>query len=227
VCPDKAESPPPERDWRHPGVGPTEIKDALSDFATVLAVVNPVMVSLQFITAVQHEPPATHARIALRAATIAAVILVVAIVIGQPLLEGLGVSLASFRIAGGMVLTLIGLRMILGEPRRPESPPETGRDVAVFPLAMPIISGPGAITAVILATDDYQYTIAQQAVTTVLVLLVLLSCYIAMRGAGWLSRLLGSVGVNVITRVMGLVLAALAVEVIIAGIKTQFGIVAR
>src|SRR5262245_61596860 len=107
---------------RHPGVGPTEIKDALADFATVLAVVNPVMVSLQFITTVQHEPPATHARIALRASIIAATILVVAIVIGQPILEGLGVSLASFRIAGGMVLTLIGLRMILGEPRRAEGP---------------------------------------------------------------------------------------------------------
>ena len=207
--------------------GPSEIRDAVSDFATVLAVVNPVMVSLQFITTVQHEPPATHARIALRASIIAAAILVAAIVVGQPILEGLGVSLASFRIAGGMVLTLIGLRMILSEPSTAAAPTETGRDVAVFPLAMPTISGPGAITAVILATDDYQYTIGQQAVTTVLVLLVLLSCYVAMRCAGWLSRLLGSVGVNVITRVMGLVLAALAVEVIIAGIKTQFGLAVR
>jgi multiple antibiotic resistance protein len=208
-------------------VSPAEITAALNDFATVLAVVNPVMVSLQFITTVQHEPPATHARIALRASIIAAVILVVAIVIGQLILEGLGVSLASFRIAGGMVLTLIGLRMILGEPGRAERPAETGRDVAVFPLAMPIIAGPGAITAVILATDDYQYTIAQQAVTTTLVLLVLVSCYIAMRSAGLVARALGTVGINVITRVMGLVLAALAVEVIIAGIKTQFGLGGR
>jgi multiple antibiotic resistance protein len=77
---------------------------------------------------------------------------------------------------------------------------------------------------VILATDNDQYTIAEQAVTTVLVLLVLLSCYAAMRGAGLLARALGTVGTNVVTRVMGLVLAALAVEIIIAGIKTQFGV---
>lgn len=205
-------------------MGPAEIREALADFATVLAVVNPVMVSLQFIGIVQHEPPATHPRIALRASLIAASILVAAIVGGQPLLETLGVSLASFRIAGGMVLTLIGLRMILGEPRRPDGGAETGHDVAVFPLAMPTISGPGAITAVILVTDDNVYTIAQQAVTTVLVLLVLVTCYAAMRGAGLIMRVLGTVGTNVVTRVMGLVLAALAVEVIIAGIKAQFGL---
>jgi multiple antibiotic resistance protein len=200
------------------------LKDILADFATVLAVVNPVMVALRFIGVVHHEPPETHARIALRASVIAAAILVAAIVVGQPLLQALGVSLASVRIAGGLVLILIGLRMILGEPARPDRPDEAGRDVAVFPLAMPVIAGPGAITAVILATDDVQYTIGEQAVTTVLTLLVLAACYGAMRGAAVLARALGAVGINVITRLMGLVLTALAVEVIIAGIKAQFGL---
>jgi len=205
-------------------VSPAEITAALSDFATVLAVVNPVMVSLQFIGIVQHEAPAAHARLALRASLIAAAILVAAIVIGQPLLEALGVTLASFRIAGGMLLTLIGMRMILGEPRRAADNVEPGRDVAVFPLAMPTIAGPGAITAVILTTDDNTYSIAQQAITTGLMLLVLATCYAAMRSAGLIMRALGAVGTNVVTRVMGLVLAALAVEIIIAGIKAQFGL---
>jgi multiple antibiotic resistance protein len=205
-------------------VSPTDLKEALGDFVTVLAVVNPIMVALRFVGIVHHEPAATHPRIAARATIIAAIILVGAIAVGQPLLAGLGISLAAFRIAGGLVLTLIALRMILDEPRRSVAEAAEGRDVAVFPLAMPTIAGPGAITAVILVTDDDLFTVPQQAMTTLLLLVVLVTCYMAMRGAGLLMRVLGTVGTNVVTRLMGLVLAALAVEVIIAGIKAEFGL---
>lgn len=146
-------------------------------------------------------------------------ILLVFIAIGQLVLEALGIDLASFRIAGGLVLLVIALRMVLAETETSSDTDAPLRgNVAVFPLAMPFIAGPASIMAVVLLTDNNVYTVWQQAETAVLLLLVLAFTYACLVGAELVQRLLGQTGASVVSRIMGLILAALAVQSILTGL---------
>ena len=132
----------------------------LTDAVAFFVVVNPIALVPLFISITRQEPPSSRRRIALRGVVIAALILIVFIVVGQILLRALGVTLPSFRIAGGVVLFVIVVKMIfenepVGEPAGggESNAAVGGQDVSVFPLAMPFIAGPGAIlTAVLLTT---------------------------------------------------------------------------
>jgi multiple antibiotic resistance protein len=137
------------------------------------------------------QSTAARQRIAGQAVIIAAAILLAFIAIGQILLEALGVDLASFRIAGGLVLLVIALRMVLDEPRTAVTNHPARENVAIFPLAMPLIAGPGAILAVVLLTDNNVYTIWQQVETAALLLVVLALTYGCLVGAELTQRLLG------------------------------------
>jgi multiple antibiotic resistance protein len=203
----------------------------LTDAVTFFVVVNPLGLVPLFIALTRSEPPSSRAGIASRGIIIAAIILVAFIAVGQIVLNAMGVSLASFRIAGGLVLLVIAMRMILEDEPAVERADADGtrtvqrdRDVAVFPLALPYIAGPGTIMAAMLLTDNDRFSIPQQAVTTAILFLVLAVTYGTLRAADAVHRLLGSTGANVLTRVMGLVLASLAVEGILAGIRGAFSL---
>jgi multiple antibiotic resistance protein len=189
------------------------------DLVTLFVVVNPIGVVPLFVAVAGHESATARRRIAGQAIIISAVILLAFIAIGQIVLEALGIDLASFRIAGGLVLLVIALRMVLEETRitSDTNTPPRG-NVAVFPLAMPFIAGPASIMAVVLLTDNNVYTIWQQAETAVLLLLVLGFTYACLVGAEFVQRLLGPTGANVVSRIMGLILAALAVQSILTGL---------
>ena len=179
------------------------------DLVTLFVVVNPVGVVPLFLAVAGHESAAARRRIAGQAIIISAVILLAFIAVGQIVLEALGIDLASFRIAGGLVLLVIALRMVLEETRTTsgaDTPPRG--NVAVFPLAMPFIAGPASIMAVVLLTDNNVYTVWQQAETAALLLLVLAFTYACLVGAEFVQRLLGPTGANVVSRIMGLILAA-------------------
>ena len=134
------------------------------------------------------------------------------------MLEALGINLASFRIAGGLVLLIIALRMVLAEANTPRTDGSAFHgNIAVFPLAMPFIAGPASIMAVVLLTDNNVYTVWQQVETATLLLVVLGFTYGCLVGAEFVQRLLGATGANVISRIMGLILAALAVQSILSG----------
>jgi multiple antibiotic resistance protein len=189
------------------------------DLVTLFVVVNPIGVVPLFVAVAGHESAAARRRVAGQAIIISAVILLAFIAIGQIVLEALGIDLASFRIAGGLVLLVIALRMVLEETRTTsgtDAPPRG--NVAVFPLAMPFIAGPASIMAVVLLTDNNIYTVWQQAETAVLLLLVLAFTYACLVGAGAVQRLLGPTGANVVSRIMGLILAALAVQSMLTGV---------
>jgi multiple antibiotic resistance protein len=189
------------------------------DLVTLFVVVNPIGVVPLFVAVAGHESAAARRRIAGQAIIISAVILLAFIAIGQIVLEALGIDLASFRIAGGLVLLVIALRMVLAEERISSGADTSLRDnVAVFPLAMPFIAGPASIMAVVLLTDNNVYTVWQQAETAALLLLVLAFTYACLVGAEFVQRLLGSTGANVVSRIMGLILAALAVQSILTGL---------
>ena len=138
---------------------------------------------------------------------------------GQIVLEALEIDLASFRIAGGLVLLVIALRMVLEETRTAtvDTSGFSG-NIAVFPLAMPFIAGPASIMAVVLLTDSNVYTVSHKVQTAILLLLVLGFTYGCLVAADFVQRLFGSTGANVVSRIMGLILAALAVQSILTGL---------
>jgi multiple antibiotic resistance protein len=151
---------------------------------------------------------------------IAAMILLVFIAFGQILLEALGIDLASFRIAGGLVLLVIALRMILEDVRATVPSIAVARgDVAVFPLAMPFIAGPASIMAVVLLSDNNVYTVWQQIETGALTLVVLALTYCGLVAADFVQRVLGPTGANVVSRIMGLILSALAIQSLLTGMR--------
>src|SRR5437868_15014558 len=157
-------------------------------------------------------------KVAFRATVYAAIVLVVAVVIGQILLDAIGIHLLSLKLAGGLILFVFSLKMLFGEMDSDTGPPEPGKDIAVFPLAVPSIAGPGAIMAVIVLTDNDVYTVPEQAETGVVLLVVLLVTYIFLRFSDFILRVIGQQGAAVLVRVMGIILASLAVEIVLTAL---------
>ena len=143
----------------------------------------------------------------------AALILVGAIVVGQLLLGAMGISLISFQVAGGVILFLFGLQMIFSDNTAHTSG-EPRHDISVFPLAIPATASPGAILAVILITDNNVYTVQEQMITTATMLVVLITTLVLLLFSGGIIRIIGNGGASLLTRIMGMILAALSVEFI-------------
>ena len=173
---------------------------------------------------------AAHRRaMAIRAVGVASAILLVFALFGEDLLRGLGISLASFRIAGGIMLFLIALEMVFEKrtQRREDraqkvaDDPEAD-DVSIFPMAMPMIAGPGSIASVMLLmarNDGVERTLVVLAALAAILLLTL----VALLLAAPLMRLLGAKIEAVITRLLGVLLAALAVQFVMDGLQVSLG----
>jgi multiple antibiotic resistance protein len=137
-------------------------------------------------------------------------------VVGQIFLGSLGIRLAAFQLAGGIIFFLFGVQMVFGSgAAAPSTGAEPGHDVAVFPLAVPSIASPGSILAVVILTDNREFSVAQQAVTTLVLLGVLGVTLILLLQANRVHRLLGDAGSTLLVRILGLVLAAMAVEMVL------------
>jgi multiple antibiotic resistance protein len=136
----------------------------------------------------------------------------------------MGVPLLAFQIAGGVVLFLFALTMIFGESK-PDGETEMLRsvqDTAIFPLATPSIASPGAMMAVVLLTENQSHTLLDQTITAVIMLLVVSMAFGLMLMAGTISRLIGSGGASIVSRVMGLILASIAATHVLEGAKEYF-----
>ncbi|WP_371157966.1 MarC family protein [Jannaschia sp. 2305UL9-9] len=190
------------------------------EFVTLLVVIDPVGSIPVFLFAVQDVPRALHRKFALRAVAISALVLLAFLVGGQLLLETLGLRLGSFQIAGGVILFLFAMTMIFGDSKPAREIEEAERDHlagAVFPLAMPSIASPGAMLAIVILTDNHTETIGSQAVTATLLLLVLGLTLVLLLAASFVHRVIGNTGASVISRMMGIVLATIAVDSILGG----------
>jgi multiple antibiotic resistance protein len=185
------------------------------DFATIWTTIDPIGNVAIFAGLTASLTRAERRRTALRACVYAAVILVVAVVAGQIILDAIGIHLHSLKVAGGIILFLFGLQMLFGRLDAEPKAPEPGRDLAVFPLAVPSIAGPGAMMAVILLTDNDVYTVAEQAQTGVVLLVVLLLTYILLLFSDAILRVIGRQGAAILVRVMGIILCSLAVEIVL------------
>ncbi len=153
-------------------------------------------------------------RVARRATTYAGIILVGAVVAGQVILDAMGIHLLSLKLAGGIILFLFALKMLFGSMESEADAPEEGRDIAVFPLAVPSIAGPGTIMAVIVQTDNDVYTVPEQAATAGIMLLVLFLTYVLFLLSDAILKVIGRQGASILVRVMGILLASLSVELV-------------
>ena len=200
------------------------MQEIITTILFLFAVIDPFGSVPVYLEATKSFDLAEKKKIAMRASVVAFFILLFFIVIGQFILEGMKVSLDAFQISGGVILFLFALTMIFGEGK-PSSEKESIKDykhVTIFPIAIPSIASPGAIMAVVLMTDNHIYTIQQQIITSILVLLVIGITCVFLLGANHIQKRIGEYGISVISKVMGLILAAYAVQSILMGLKSFF-----
>ena len=195
------------------------LEKIIRDFMTIWTTVDPITNLALFasLTAGMHR--SERRRIAWRASLYAAIILVVAVIIGQIVLDAMGIRLRSLQVAGGCILFVFGLQMVFGWIDQSGVSVEKGRDLAVFPLAVPAIAGPGAITAIILLTDNDVYSVNERVQTAVVLLVVLVLNYVLLLLSDAILRIIGQQGAAVLTRVMGIILTALSVEFVLTGLS--------
>ena len=190
------------------------------EFVTILVVIDPIGSIPVYFYAVQSVPQRLHRRFAIRAVGVATVVLLAFLIGGQILIETLGLRLGSFQIAGGIVLFLFALTMIFGDTKAKQEIAEAEREDlsgAVYPLAIPSIASPGAMLAIVILTDNHTNSLGDQAITAGLLILVLVITLLVLLAASYIYRILGNTGVSIISRVMGLVLATIAVDAILTG----------
>lgn len=190
------------------------------------AVIDPIGTIPVFLEATKNFNIPTKKKVAINAVLIAAGVLIFFLVAGQFLLEYMRISLPAFEISGGFVLFVFALTMIFGQGK-PEEEKNMIRDfkhVTVFPIAIPSIASPGAITAIVLLTDNYRYTIFEQLITAILMLVILGATLFLMLLANQVQKRIGDTGIIVISKIMGLILAAVAIESILAGIKAYYSL---
>lgn len=194
-------------------------------FVTLLIVIDPIGIASIFIALTRESDSSLRRKMALRGTLIASSILFVFFFVGDELLKVLGVGLPAFRIAGGILLFLLSIDMIFARQSglrsttvREQEEAEHKHDISVFPLAFPLIAGPGALTTVLLMTAAPKSTVISLGMVVILAVVLGLTL-MSLLFASKISHLLGETGANVISRLLGLILAALAVQYVIDGIK--------
>jgi multiple antibiotic resistance protein len=197
----------------------------ISALVTLIVVVDPVGLVPTFLAVTQGLPQQARRHIALRAAIIAAAILAGTALVGDWLLHQLGITLPAFRIAGGLLLFAVASEMVFGvrierqSKQAEDALEEHVRNVAAFPLAIPLMAGPGAITATLLLAGQARSDPIALAVLIGVVMLVCVLCLGVFLLANRVDRLLGITGNVVLSRLLGVLLAALAVQYVIDGVR--------
>ena len=196
-----------------------------SSFVTLVLVVDPLGLVPSFISITHGLPERARRDVALRAAFIAATILVGSALIGDWLLRTLGISLPAFRIAGGLLLFSIASEMVFGlrierqSRQAEEALEEHVRNIAAFPLAIPLMAGPGAITATVLLAGRANSAPARIAILLAVIAIVLALCFVIFALAALIAGFIGATGNVLLSRLLGVILAALAVQYIVDGVR--------
>ena len=185
------------------------IQDALIIWATI----DPIGTMALFTALTAHMNPADRRRTAFKTIIYAGAVMMGSIVIGQVILSAMGIRLISFQLAGGIILFLFGLQMIFGSGSQ-QTRAEPEHDIAVFPLAIPATATPGAILAVILLTDNHVHPIPVQIGTALITIGVLGATLVLLLFSCRIIVVIGVSGASILTRVMGMILAALSAELV-------------
>jgi multiple antibiotic resistance protein len=202
------------------------LNQAFYVFVTLIALINPISAAAVFAALTEGKSPNDQRLIAKRASIIAAVTLIAFAFAGEALLGALGVEIGAFKIAGGLLLLKVGFNMVFSPGARrqiasgakAEADPES--DPTVFPLAIPIITGPGALTASIaLVNPPDTHNYSNDVIFVIVALLVIGINYLFMLGAETLTTRFGQTGIDAISRIVGIVVAAIAVQMVVNGIS--------
>lgn len=196
---------------------------ALITFTSVLFIVDPVAVIPAYLVITQDETPLQRRSTAARACIAAGLLLIVFGLAGRLIFRLFGITLPAFRIAGGLILWLVAMDMLRGERRTQESTEEIveGRekeDAALTPLAIPMLAGPGAISTVMVLAGQ-AHSVGEHLVVYGSVVLTAIVSWISLRVGERLLTAIGQTGIRVMTRIMGLLLAAVAIQFVITGVR--------
>ena len=204
------------------GLDSATLEFGLKALLTLFVVIDPAGLVPVFVSLAGERSPKVQATIARRAVLIAGAVLLLFSLIGGPVLAYLGISVAALRIAGGILLFRIAVDMVFAQSRREtaeeEAEARAKEDISVFPLAIPLIAGPGALASILILASEARGEPTAFALVLVSAAIVLVVAYVFLRVSARLARLLGQTGINVVTRVLGLLLAALAVQYVVDGV---------
>ncbi len=202
------------------------LETAVVAFTTYFAMVSPIEAAVLFAALTPDQTPQARRVMAIKGTLIAAAILLIFALVGEFLLERLGISLAALRASGGILLLLLGIDLVFArssggttatEEERNEAKERT--DISVFPLATPLIAGPGSMGVTILLIADAEGDLEKHAAVIGALLVVLGITYLLLLTASHVQRVMGTTGLNVVNRVFGVLVTALAVQFIFDGIK--------
>jgi multiple antibiotic resistance protein len=194
---------------------------ALASFTALFVTVNPIKVAALFPAFTEGATGAERRSIAMRATLVATVMLLIFALFGDDVLRIIGISLQGVRVGGGVLLLLLSIDIVFGHPIAPPSAGggESEVDLSVFPLATPMIAGPGAITATIVQATEARNAVVLVAMLIVTILVVMLITLGSLLASSAVEQRLGHTGTTVITRVLGILLAAVSAEMILTGIR--------
>lgn len=198
-------------------------------FVMLFVVIDPIALAPMFVALTQGGSEAYKRKMAYKATGIATGVLVVFVFVGDAILRTLGIGLPAFRVAGGILLFLIAIEMVFARQSGVRSTTASERveaeqreDISVFPLAIPLIAGPGALTTLLLMVADRRGEPLGIAVVVAMLLVVLLLTLATLLAASRIMRVIGETGANVVGRLLGVLLAALAVQLIFDGLSAGF-----
>lgn len=197
--------------------------DYLKILIALLVIVDPLGAIPPFIVMGGSLPGGQKTRIARVASVAVTTVLIVSAIIGEALLRFFGITIASFKVGGAILILLMAISMLQAQPVRDKQTPEEAKEaedkdsIAVVPLAVPLLAGPGAISAVIIYAAEGR-GIAHLSVMVACCLIVGIATWLSLRVATPVARVLGKTGINIAIRLMGVILAALAVEIFASGI---------
>jgi len=205
---------------------PTLLTFTISAFVTFFTVIDPVGLAPIFVGLSSHLSKEQRKTVVTRATVISAGIIIFFALVGRFLLDRLGIQLYAFNVAGGTLLFLVAVDMLFGRPsgtRETKAEGEEARtreDISVFPLAIPLIAGPGTIATTILYVDIATPHPLELVMLTGAIALTLFVAWLSMRSSTWIVQRMGRTGTLVLSRILGILLAALAVQFILNGIAT-------
>jgi multiple antibiotic resistance protein len=201
----------------------------ISALVTLLVILDPVGIAPTFLAVTDGLSERYRREVALRACLIAGAILIGTALIGDWLLRQLGISLPAFRVAGGLLLFAVAFEMVLGlrlaraSKDAEQAVDEHLHNMAAFPLAIPLLAGPGAITATILLAGQAAYRPVWLAVLCGVIVVAMAACMAAFLAAERIGKLIGTTGNIVLSRLLGVILAALAVQYVLDGLRAGLG----
>ena len=204
---------------------PEVISFALVAFPSLVVIINPLMVTSVFITLTASATPEAKRAIIRKTTLIAFGVLLVFAISGTVIFKVFSITIGAFQIAGGIILFSVAMGMLHARTSRTKQTPEemdeamTREDIAVVPLAIPIVSGPGAITTVIVLSGETR-ALPNMAILFLAIVVAMAIVFVMLRNAARIQRFMGPSGLNITTRLMGLVLAAVAVQFVVHGIAS-------